>query len=61
MTETKANTYPCPTCDGPVPIEEGMMENEILSCPECGAELEVTSLEPFALGVAPEVQEDWGE
>ncbi|MCL4170106.1 UNVERIFIED_CONTAM: hypothetical protein GTU68_009122 [Idotea baltica] len=37
------------------------MVNEILPCEGCGAELEVMSLEPFTLELAPEVEEDWGE
>lgn len=37
------------------------MANEILPCEECGAELEVMSLEPFKVELAPEVEEDWGE
>ena len=38
-----------------------VMASEIVQCPECGAELEVTGLEPLALGPAPEEEEDWGE
>jgi alpha-aminoadipate carrier protein LysW len=34
---------------------------EIVPCPDCGVELEVTRLEPFTLAHAPEEQEDWGE
>lgn len=34
---------------------------EVVDCPECGAELEVTALEPLTLALAPEEQEDWGE
>jgi alpha-aminoadipate carrier protein LysW len=37
------------------------MENELLSCPECGTELEIMNLEPIELELAPEVEEDWGE
>ncbi|MBE9507737.1 MAG: lysine biosynthesis protein LysW, partial [Chloroflexi bacterium] len=29
--------------------------------PDCGIELEVMSLEPITLELAPEVEEDWGE
>jgi alpha-aminoadipate carrier protein LysW len=39
----------------------GVMQNEIAQCPGCGAELEVVSLEPLTLQLAPEEEEDWGE
>ena len=35
-------------------------ENEIIDCDSCGAELEVTGLDPITLEEAPEEQEDWG-
>ena len=37
------------------------MENEFISCAECGAELEIMSLDPIELELAPDVEEDWGE
>jgi alpha-aminoadipate carrier protein LysW len=37
------------------------MENELIACAECGAELEIISLDPVQLELAPEVEEDWGE
>ena len=37
------------------------LQGEIVTCPDCGVELEVASLQPFALRPAPEEQEDWGE
>jgi alpha-aminoadipate carrier protein LysW len=35
--------------------------SEIVQCPECSSELEVVSLAPPALALAPEIEEDWGE
>jgi len=35
--------------------------NEILECAECRIELEVVSLEPVMVALAPEIEEDWGE
>ena len=32
-----------------------------ITCFDCGAELEIISLNPATLDLAPEVQEDWGE
>ncbi|MCA1813033.1 MAG: lysine biosynthesis protein LysW [Halobacteriales archaeon] len=37
------------------------MQGEIVPCPDCGVDLEVTLLAPLTLALAPEEQEDWGE
>ena len=37
------------------------MEHEIVQCPDCGADLEVLSIDPLTLDLAPEEEEDWGE
>jgi alpha-aminoadipate carrier protein LysW len=58
MTSTTAT---CPVCEGDVRIAGDAMENELISCPDCGAELEILSLNPIALAEAPETEEDWGE
>ena len=57
---TDNNTL-CPECDGDITIPGDAMLNELISCPECGAELEIINLDPLELDVAPEVEEDWGE
>ena len=51
----------CPECDADVEIPGDAMENELVSCAECGIELEIMSLDPIELELAPEVEEDWGE
>lgn len=51
----------CPECGANVALPEDVLENEIVQCPECGLELEVVSLEPARLDLAPEEEEDWGE
>ncbi len=51
----------CPECDAAVDIPADAMENELVACSECGIELEIMSLGPIALELAPEVEEDWGE
>ncbi len=61
MTETTQTSAPCPECNATITPEAGVLANEILVCEECGVELEVTSVEPFKLELAPEVEEDWGE
>ena len=51
----------CPECDAEINIPADAMENELISCPECGTELEIMSLDPIELEIAPDVEEDWGE
>lgn len=53
--------FECPECAADVPLPADAMQNEILSCPDCGTELEILSLEPLTVDLAPEVEEDWGE
>jgi alpha-aminoadipate/glutamate carrier protein LysW len=57
MSQTTAN---CPECDASVDLE-GMGLNEIVVCADCGADLELVSLEPVQLDLAPMETEDWGE
>lgn len=51
----------CPECGANVFIPADAMQNELLPCPDCGTELEIISLNPLMLELAPEVEEDWGE
>lgn len=55
------NANNCPECDGTLSLPSDVMEGEIVPCADCGAELEILSLEPVSFALAPEVQEDWGE
>jgi alpha-aminoadipate/glutamate carrier protein LysW len=55
-----ANPPECTECAAAIPTTP-QMPGEILDCPECGVELEVRSIVPLVLAVAPEVEEDWGE
>lgn len=50
----------CPECDNIITIEKPL-RGEIVVCPDCGTELEVTSEVPLALDLAPQEEEDWGE
>lgn len=54
-------TVTCPECSAEFPLESGIEENEIVVCPDCGIELEVISLEPPTVEMAPMEEEDWGE
>ena len=58
--ETASGTGECPECVGEVELSD-VMANEIIQCPDCGVDLEVVSIAPIALELAPEEEEDWGE
>ncbi|MBM4430393.1 MAG: lysine biosynthesis protein LysW [Chloroflexi bacterium] len=51
----------CPECAAEIQLDDKTMEHEIVVCPDCGVELEVISLAPVTLELAPEEEEDWGE
>ena len=50
----------CPECAAQLDVAN-VVQGEILQCQDCGAELEVLSLDPVTLELAPEEEEDWGE
>ncbi len=58
---THPNATQCPECDADVPVPADAMQNELIVCADCGAELEIISLTPLTLELAPETEEDWGE
>lgn len=51
----------CPECAADVVLADDVMEGEIVQCADCGVELEVTSIDPPTVNLAPEEEEDWGE
>ncbi len=53
----------CPECDAQITLDPAVMEGEIIVCPDCAVELEVTSINPpVELSLAPDpIAEDWGE
>lgn len=51
----------CPECGGSLTPPSDALVGELIACDDCSAELEITALDPIALELAPEVQEDWGE
>ncbi len=51
----------CPVCAADVSLTDDAVVGELMECPDCGTELEVTGLEPAALSEAPQTEEDWGE
>jgi alpha-aminoadipate/glutamate carrier protein LysW len=53
-------TAHCPECDAVINLDDVML-GEIIVCPDCGVDLEVTSLTPAEVTLAPMEEEDWGE
>jgi alpha-aminoadipate/glutamate carrier protein LysW len=51
----------CPECEAQVNVDAQPQVSEIVQCAECAAELEVVTVSPLGLAVAPDVEEDWGE
>lgn len=51
----------CPVCDAEVALPANAIVSELLSCADCGTELEIESLSPPALREAPAEEEDWGQ
>jgi len=59
--EKLMSTTTCPECAATIELEAGIEENEIIVCPDCGVDLEVISLDPPTVDLAPMEAEDWGE
>jgi alpha-aminoadipate carrier protein LysW len=59
--EYKMNTVSCPECSAEITLDAKVEVGEIVVCPDCGVDLEVISLNPIAVDLAPMEQEDWGE
>ena len=55
------NPVNCPECEAEISLEASTEVGEILVCPDCGVDLEVVSLKPAQVALAPMEQEDWGE
>ena len=52
----------CTECDAEIKIPDDAMENEIVTCPNCGASYElIKSSDGFTIRPAQSVGEDWGE
>ncbi|MCP4186616.1 MAG: lysine biosynthesis protein LysW [Gammaproteobacteria bacterium] len=51
----------CPVCDAEVEIAGDAVIGELLSCEDCGMELEILKLDPVELAEAPTAEEDWGQ
>ena len=54
----------CPECEAEIEMDEyDVDKGEIISCPECGVELEVVGMSPLQLDLAPrdEDEDEWQE
>ncbi len=51
----------CPVCGADVELASDAVVGELLSCDDCGIELEILKLEPVEIGEAPLAEEDWGQ
>jgi alpha-aminoadipate carrier protein LysW len=52
----------CPECASEMVLNATTVEpNQIIECAGCRSELEIMSLDPLIMALAPEVDEDWGE
>ncbi|MEK6973373.1 MAG: lysine biosynthesis protein LysW [archaeon] len=51
----------CPVCSSGIELGENTLKGELVTCTQCGTELEVASINPIALKEAPKEEEDWGE
>ena len=49
----------CPVCGAEFTLSPDTEEGEIISCEDCGSELEVTGED--SVKEAPQEEEDWGE
>ena len=55
------STVTCTECSAEIALDASTVVGEIIVCPDCGVDLEVTSLDPAEVQLAPMEQEDWGE
>ncbi|MEK6985375.1 MAG: lysine biosynthesis protein LysW [Candidatus Thermoplasmatota archaeon] len=60
VAPTLTNALECPECAARLDARP-TLAGEVLDCRGCGAELEVVSLAPLLVQLAPTAEEDWGE
>jgi len=53
----------CPACYFVFELDDGTIVGEVIPCPDCGVDLEITAIEneEASAEVAEMVEEDWGE
>jgi alpha-aminoadipate/glutamate carrier protein LysW len=55
------NRLECSECGAELSLPADIIRGEILLCADCGVELEVVSLDPPTIDLAPRTMEDRGE
>ena len=61
MMDVSKEIATCIECEVNLTVGDDCVIGEIVPCGDCGCEMEIASLEPFQLELAPEIEEDWGE
>ncbi|MFQ6134746.1 MAG: alpha-aminoadipate/glutamate carrier protein LysW/ArgW [Nitrososphaerales archaeon] len=58
MTKTR-----CTECDGEIKVPDDVVVGEIITCPDCGTDFEVSEVKEKGVSIkhAETVGEDWGE
>ncbi len=51
----------CTECGATLAMNEDTEVGELITCGDCGADLEVTGMTPPMVQLAPQEEEDWGE
>jgi alpha-aminoadipate carrier protein LysW len=54
-------TAECPECGGTITFKSSPELHQLVTCSDCGADLDVATLNPKELELAPDEAEDWGE
>ena len=50
----------CPACDADIEIDEfDVDKGEVISCPECGIDLEVVGMAPLEFELAGQDEDEW--
>jgi len=55
--------FECPSCFFEIELDEGTIEGEVIPCPDCGVDSEITKIdrETVSAEIAELTEEDWGE
>lgn len=51
----------CLNCHAEIQLLTTVQKGEVITCPDCSLDLEITNIKPIEVAKAPEVEEDWGE
>jgi len=51
----------CLECQAEIKLGDDLQKGEVITCPECSTDLEIISVKPIKVKLAPVVQEDWGQ